>query len=73
MIVIVKNAPGHCDESLMASITVRMNITTSTNMLPTIRVVKLSLKENKGWNCSSQNTEMTKDILTNLPFTYLTI
>jgi hypothetical protein len=68
----VKNTPGHCEESLIASITVRMNTTTSTNMLHTIRVVKLPLKWNKEWNCSSQYLEMNIDILTNIPFTYPT-
>lgn len=39
-----KNVPGHCEESTIARITVKMNTMTSTNMLHTIRVVKLPLK-----------------------------
>lgn len=42
--VMAKNVPGHCEESTIARITVKMNTTTSTNMLHTIRVVKLPLK-----------------------------
>jgi hypothetical protein len=54
IIVMVKNVPGHCEESTIARITVKMNTTTSTNMLHTIRVVKLPLKWNKERNFSSQ-------------------
>jgi hypothetical protein len=60
IIVMVKNAPGHCEESHIARTTVRMNTTTSTNMLHTIRVVKLPLKRNEKWNCSSQYVEMNR-------------
>jgi len=42
--VMAKNVPGHSEESTIARITVKMNTTTSTNMLHTIRVVKLPLK-----------------------------
>jgi hypothetical protein len=70
IIVMVKNTPGHCEESLIASITVRMNTTTSTNMLHTIRVVKLPLKWNEERHCSFQYTETNTVILINISFTY---
>lgn len=70
IIVMAKNTPGHWEESLIANITVTMNTTTSTNMLHTIRVVKLPLKQNKEQNFSSQYIEINMDIFSSFPFTY---
>lgn len=49
--VIQKNSPGQYEESIMAIITVTMKTTTSTNMLYTMRGVRLPLL--------SQRTEIT--------------
>jgi len=46
--VMAKKVPGHCEESTIARITVKMNTMTSTNMLHNIRVIKLPLKLKKG-------------------------